>query len=412
MESKELNESKGTFLGTLFKYFNGLLIIDKSVDLVLIFVGLLAALGVESFQDSKAIEERYIDMLARTHDEILINNYLLEERKKSTLGFFEITSDINDMAASGNIKYYDGVNKILLLENSLFEIKVYQSILAEEFLNKTLYSEVLHLYDLLSKYADKMDITRENLKNYYYTYYRIFVKNSYQNKHLINEYIDINYLYNLITKSIPGLQSLGLDIELTSERLLKSFELELEKYETQIIKKRSIANYLTLSSAALGASKYQDAIRFSNEGSNRIKISVTDTINKDYSDDISYLGRFNQQLFRAKLLSVVYESGEYSKDEIKQHLDIYQNSRYADELSLVYYLDYYYYIDKNFEEFLVSLKKYVKAYPDCSELETRMFTYTDFTSKSELVEFMDISINENLNWREWLTKYVDPNNPK
>ena len=41
-----------------------------------------------------------------------------------------------------------------------------------------------------------------------------------------------------------------------------------------------------------------------------------------------------------------------------------------------------------------------------------MFTYKDFTSKSELVEFMDISMNENLNWREWLTKYVDPNNPK
>tara|TARA_B100001175_G_C18911789_1_gene358153 strand:+ start:255 stop:479 length:225 start_codon:yes stop_codon:yes gene_type:complete len=73
MENFENNKLKGSFLKRLFRYFNSLLVIDKSIDFILIFVGLLAALGVESYQKSKEIESRYIDMLARTYDEIQIN---------------------------------------------------------------------------------------------------------------------------------------------------------------------------------------------------------------------------------------------------------------------------------------------------------------------------------------------------
>ena len=102
----------------LFKYFNSLLIIDKSIDLILIFVGLLAALGVESYQKSKKIEDVYVDILARSYDEIQLNNYKLHERDKSILGFLSITNDINDLASAGTYQYYDGINELILLENS------------------------------------------------------------------------------------------------------------------------------------------------------------------------------------------------------------------------------------------------------------------------------------------------------
>ena len=200
MDNIENQKPKAPFLTRLFRYFNSLLVIDKSVDLILIFVGLVAALGFESLQESKEIESRYIDMVARIHDEIKINKYLLEDTNRSTAGYFDITREINQLVATASFEKYDGVNKMIELENSEFQIKVYQSIIADEFLNKTLYSEVLHLYDLLSRYTAEKDATKINLTEYYYTYYRMFVKNQFQNNYLIEEYIDINYLYNLITK--------------------------------------------------------------------------------------------------------------------------------------------------------------------------------------------------------------------
>ena len=402
MDNIENQKPKAPFLTRLFKYFNSLLVIDKSVDFILIFVGLVAALGVESLQESKEIESRYIDMVARIHDEIQTNKFLLEDTNRSTAGYFDITREINQLVATASFEKYDGVNKMIELENSEFQIKVYQSIIADEFLNKTLYSEVLHLYDLLSRYTAEKDATKINLTEYYYTYYRMFVKNQFQNNYLIEEYIDINYLYNLITKSIPILQNNSLDIEMTTERLLKSLENELERYNTKLIEKRGIADYLNLSNAALSAKKYNATISYSKQGLKLINSSENDSFSDDYLENKTYVGRFNAHLYKSKIYLYLDGDSLYPKNEIKKHLDLFYDSGYSNENSQLYYLDYYYYVDKDFNEFLISLKKYIEKYPDCNMLKPRIHSYPDFLSKPELIEFLDGELREGQIWRDWV----------
>ena len=50
MKQKKVNNEK---LKSIFKYFDSFLIIDKSIDFILIFVGLLAALGFENYVEKK-----------------------------------------------------------------------------------------------------------------------------------------------------------------------------------------------------------------------------------------------------------------------------------------------------------------------------------------------------------------------
>jgi len=402
MENQEDYNSKTSFLKKIFKYFNSLLIIDKSIDLILIFVGLLAALGVESYQKSKKIEDDYVNILARSYDEIQLNNYKLHERDKSILGFLSITNDINDLASAGTYQYYDGINKLILLENSPFEIKVYQSISSDGFLNKTLYSEVLHLYDLLSQYASEMDNTRDKLKKYNYNYYRLFVKSIYKNSYLIQEYIDQNYFYNSITKSIPSLQNLSLDIEMTSERVLKSIKDELNKYETELSEKRGLSDYLSLAYEANFATQYEDAIYYSNEGLELINNSKNDTIENNSFEIDTYFGRFNKQLFHSKALSFIEDETKFSKEDIMMNLELWYNSGWLNESSYIAFLDYYYSIDKDLNNFLNYLNLYLEKYPDCNELKSRINYYKDFTSKKEVADLLDKLIKEEQNWRDWV----------
>ena len=53
--NKELKENTG-YLNKLFNFLDSRLIIDKSIDFALIFIGLLAALSFENYVENKKIE--------------------------------------------------------------------------------------------------------------------------------------------------------------------------------------------------------------------------------------------------------------------------------------------------------------------------------------------------------------------
>ena len=181
------------------------------------------------------------------------------------------------------------------------------------------------------------------------------MKSEYKSNNIINEYIEHNYDYNLIINSLPNLQTLLLDIEMTSERVLKTIENELDKYNTQLINKRGLSNYISLAIAANGAKDFDDAILYSNAGLKLIENSKNDTLNEDYFENKTYFGRFNKQLFQSKMLLSMDGDLTYSKDEIKQNLDSFHSSGFATETSQIFYLEFYYKIDKNLEEFLSNL---------------------------------------------------------
>lgn len=393
-----------TFLKRIFKYFNSLLVIDKSIDLILIFVGLLAALGVESYQKSIQKEERYIDMIARLHTEIQLNDYNLNSYESSVSGFFSISEAILELTKLGGHEYYDGINELIKLENEPLEIKVYQSISSEDFLNRTLYSDIIHLYDLYKKLGDEMNIPRNELAKYNYNFYRLFVKNSYEYNDQLNEYIEINYLYQSITKSLPALQNIITDIQTTSERLLSSLEFELEKYNSNSDESKSLSDLHLLSTYAGANGKHHEAVNFSHAGIERLGNISFDTSSQGNIELLNYYGRFNYDAFMAKV--AIFKEGDtitYSKADIFHHLVEWHHSNYDNDLSIIGYLEYYYFIEKDFEQFLKYLNKSIEQYPDCTELSHYISTYVDFTDELQLIKMLEKSVPDGIDWHEWLS---------
>ena len=88
---------------------------------------------------------------------------------------------------------------------------------------------------------------------------------------------------------------------MTTERLLKSLENELERYNTKLIEKRGIADYLNLSNAALSAKKYNATISYSKQGLKLINSSENDSFSDDYLENKTYVGRFNAHLYKSKI---------------------------------------------------------------------------------------------------------------
>ena len=58
-------------ISRLKKYFGSLLIIDKSLDLLLLFVGLFAVIQVDSYIKQKKTEEAYKNSLTKIFTEII-----------------------------------------------------------------------------------------------------------------------------------------------------------------------------------------------------------------------------------------------------------------------------------------------------------------------------------------------------
>lgn len=393
-----------TFLKRVFKYFNSLLIIDKSIDLILIFVGLLAALGVESYQQYVQKEERYIDMVARMYNEVQINDYILDNYESSLKGFLSISKEILELVNSERYQYYDGINEMIKLENDPLEVKVYQAINSGDFLNRILYSEIIHLYDLYAKLGEEMDVSRKELIQYNYNFYRLFVKYNYNFDDQLNEFIEINYLFNSITKSLPGIQSLLMDIEATNKRLLDNLEFELEKYETNSEERKNLSDYHNLAIYAGASRRHRESVEFSQAGIDRIGDLINDSLNQDFLEHSNYFGRFNYTAYISKV--AVYKEGDtitYPKDDIFQNLVDWDSTNYESELSSIGFLEYYYFIEKDLEKFMRYLKDSIERYPDCQSLSENLNNYTDFTSEKELIELLDQSVPMNLNWREWIS---------
>jgi len=403
---KELTnkDTKEPFLKRLFKYFNSLLIFDKSIDLILIFVGLLAALGVESYQEYMQKEKRYIDMVARIYTEVQINNYILDNYESSLDGFLTISEEIVELVNSERYEYYDGINEMIKLENDPLEVKVYQALNSDDFLNRILYSEIIHLYDLYAKLGEEMDITRKELVKYNYNYYRLFVKSSYDYDDKLNEFIEINYLFNSITKSLPRIQDINIDIKSTSKRLLDNLEFELEKYETNSDEHKNLSDLNSLAVYAGASGRHLESIKYSQAGIKRVDEIINDTLNEAYLENKIYFGRFNYAAYVAKV--GMYKEGDtitYPKKDIYQNLVYWASTPYLNELSIIGFLEYYYVIDKDFEKFMGYLKESIEMYPECQELSDHIKNYPDFTSEKRLIELLDQYVPKNLKWREWIS---------
>ena len=121
----------------LFNYLDALLFVDKSIDLILVFVGLLAALMVENYLLQKENESKYVTYLTRIHTEMITNEGHSKSYENSVLEYFDIAQDLKNLVSKGAKESYDGINKIIETKNAPFELKAFKSLSPDDFLNKS-----------------------------------------------------------------------------------------------------------------------------------------------------------------------------------------------------------------------------------------------------------------------------------
>ena len=130
---KELKNNTRS-LKKLFNFLDSRLIIDKSIDFVLIFIGLLAALSFENYIEKKNIEREYLDNLSRVHTEISNNINFTKVYERSTLAYFSICREIIFQTNQKEIKSYGGTLKIIDAEPKKYEDQTFRSIDQKKFI--------------------------------------------------------------------------------------------------------------------------------------------------------------------------------------------------------------------------------------------------------------------------------------
>ena len=237
MKQKKVNNEK---LKSIFKYFDSFLIIDKSIDFILIFVGLLAALGFENYVEKKTNENQYINNLTRIHTEITNNLNFADGYLDSTNEFFKITDDLMNLTTKkGASESYDGIFKIIDSEPTPFEQKNFKSLSQNDFINNSLFSDIFHVYSLYDKIETQIEIPKKSLNEYYFNYFSIYSKNIYNSNEILQNYVDLNYLYSVTLKNLPRIQLNIDDVKGTSNRILKAIENELFSYGSDIKSSRT-----------------------------------------------------------------------------------------------------------------------------------------------------------------------------
>jgi len=140
---KNVNQ-KDNFFKRLFKYFDNFLILDKSVDFVLIFIGLLTALMFENYISDKKAKDNYITYLSRVHVEMLTFEPSLEDRKTTFKRYDSLQNKMIENMGSKKYEDLDGYNEIELYEPRNLNTDIFRSINNEFFADKIINFESLH----------------------------------------------------------------------------------------------------------------------------------------------------------------------------------------------------------------------------------------------------------------------------
>ena len=351
-----MSSKNKTPLKKLFDYFDSFLIIDKSVDLLLIFVGLVAALAFENYVEQNAKEKQYVENLTRLHTEITANATYTEGYEKSVLDFFDIARELLELTNKGASESYDGIYNILDAENDPYEQNSYNSLSSEDFLNKELYSEVLHVYELYDKIEEFIKVPRESLKEFNYSYFGMYLHNRFSRVAGVKDWVDLNYAYNVTTKNLPNLQNLLIEVKITSERVAEVIENELIFYNTTIEKSRKYTDYYWLSWRNLVAEKYTESVDYAFLG-----LEALDNLNYEeksprFKEYEMTRGRLNRNIVRSYTELVKTDETNYNLDMTLPYFEEWKSTGvYMDQ----YYVNFlhYYFLKKDINGFAKTTKE-------------------------------------------------------
>tara|TARA_Y100000813_G_scaffold198511_1_gene187095 strand:- start:2130 stop:3389 length:1260 start_codon:yes stop_codon:yes gene_type:complete len=380
-------------LKELFKFLDSRLIIDKSIDFVLIFIGLLAALSVENYLEKKKQEKEYISNLISLHSELETNLLLNEGNIEAKLIYFNIWEDVSEFVFNSDFKKYDGIMNIYDSEPLKYENKTYLSLNKSLFINRELLADIIHVYDLKSEVSSSLDELTIALEDFYETYFDLRFKTLYANSEdVINPYSDFNFNRNRFEKLFflkvdPNLKNL----EGTGNRILTSIQHELEKYNIDINESKGYSNYYWLANTSYELEKYDISLEYAKKGLEKIKQEKS--IKEMENDEKSYYGRLHMQIVNNYWSLYRKDSLDFSTIDslMSNSLVEWNDAGVYDFLCAINYMSYYY-EKRDYESFKEQLKDYYISKYDKKYLVEWMSDWEEYIKKKEI---LDIIIKEN-----------------
>lgn len=388
-------------ISRLKKYFGSLLIIDKSLDLLLLFVGLFAAIQVDSYIKQKKTEEAYKNSLTKIFTEISVNKITLKDYSNSLDGSENVIWNLDSLGKLGFNNTYEGIRNISSLEVMDLRDNTFKVLDEKNFLNKNLLRDIRVLYNYYNYIEDDWNEIYENLKTNYRGYFNIF--GTQQLLHLTtDEYAE--EVVNKFVENIADFYSFGTSVlkkdfwprlqikaaNTYTDNILSSIEKELELYNVSLNDYMSYDDYYWLSWYMLQDSDNINSLENAKKGLNILNEVYMDEALYDF-EFRSFSGRLNRNAVFAIKAIVLKNELKYKRKDTLPYLKGWYDSEIYKEACIVEYLSFYY-DTKDFENFY----KYTKQ---IFELESQEYyrgyvsNWSDFMMRDSI-----ISILENTEW--------------
>ncbi len=330
--------------------FNMFFIFDKFIELMLIFIGLVGALWFDNYIQEIEKKNRYIESLISIHTEILTNIDLSKKYDVSLDEWMVITTDMIDLVRLGAKETYSGILKIRDTENEPFETKTYKSYDNDTFLNKALYAEIVHLYDLYHISEKFAEIPRTATTNMYKAYYSLYASTVGVGEWNGNDVVDLNYNLRVAQLYIASAQIRLRDVNVTSNRVLEYIENEIATYNTTIEKSRTYSDMYWLSWSSITTDP-KKSLEFA-----RLGIQLIESLNERQArlrkgEIDSYYGRLNRNAFHASKSLIEAGDSTINDSDMLVYLENWERSGIYLEQCYIQYIDYYF-KKRNFDKFL------------------------------------------------------------
>lgn len=390
----------------LKKQINSLFLFGKLIDFLLIFLGLILAIQVNSYFEIKKRKEDYKKTLTRLHTEIDINRIILKKYSNSIDRAENITSDLAKRQSKGFSENYDGIFQIQDLIVPEFIDTSFKVTERDDYLNNNLYSKIKILYEGYNQLEIKWNNQYNHLKKLYKSYFDVYATLKLQHlggKHSADSLIvDIADFFSNGNNTLKHSYSTSILVNSSNSRgevLLKEIENELLTFNLDINELRDFSDYYWLSYYTLvEEGDYQKSLNFADMGLKDLKevYGNSEVNNHEYK---SFLGRLNRNAVFAIKQILENEDKIYLRHDLLPYLSQWYNSGIYREACLVEYLDYYY-KNKNFDKFLKYTEE-VLALNSFEYYQRYLHNWPDYMTTEPVISILN-KLNNNIDWNSFI----------
>lgn len=366
-----MKESK---IKRILRHFDGLLAIDKSIDFVLIFVGLLAALALENRIEKTRLDQEYISLLSRIHTEVLVNQPKIETYNKTVLAYFDLLQDQQEKVQDGHQESIAGNSTIFKNRPDPIQTSVYSAIHRDEFQNGALLSEIIHLYELYERLETEARDNEISMFDMADAYSMSYGRVAYGYDIEIDDFVEWNLSKLRVQQNLVNVQESASNAHVSADRIAIAIENELSKFQVGIMDVRTPADYYWLSMANLYVDA-EESMRLADLGIYKVNSLITDKYSINYKESLSIFGR----LHNVKLWLIRYKAvGESDYWNFPNHCAEFEELLDRMEFSGIYPVSHFEY--KGY---------YLSSSNKCDELNTHVMSKLDMAwDESEMLSLV------------------------